>query len=224
MNFFFFSFSFLFCSFLKGVRGSFPFSLFFLFCANNANKKTFLQIISDLVIDAFEKCKKWCIFTLEKCKYCTKNTLEKCIFFEVLACFSESCCPGTIFPHIYDSLLGTDSIRRKHLSVWPDGIEITTCAVTLRRRGKLLMPFSADFKEKPKKPSCLYVGLIALCDASHIFFLVSMFVQCTDIAPARQSSSELGSALAYSQCSQIKISDSHLGLLRSPYIQSREKH
>ena len=124
------------------------------------------------VVDAFEKCKKWCIFTLEKCKYCTKNTLEKCIFFEVLACFSESCCPGTIFPHIYDSLLGTDSIRRKHLSVWPDGIEITTCAVTLRRRGKLLMPFSADFKEKPRKPSCLYVGHSALCDASHIFFLV----------------------------------------------------
>ena len=50
MNFFFFSFSFLFCSFLKGVWGSLPFSLFFLFCANNANKNTFLQIIKDLVI------------------------------------------------------------------------------------------------------------------------------------------------------------------------------
>ena len=120
-------------------------------------KKAFLQIISDLVIDAFEKCKKWCIFTLEKCKYCTKNTLEKCIFFEVLACFSESCCPGTIFPHIYDSLLGTDSIRRKHLSVWPDGIEITTCAFSL------------------------YASI------------------------------------------QIKISDSHLGLLTESYIQPREK-
>ena len=56
MNFFFFSFSFLFCSFLKGVRGSFRFSLFFLFCANNANKIVFLQIISDLVICAVLIC------------------------------------------------------------------------------------------------------------------------------------------------------------------------
>ena len=41
---------------------------------------------------------------------------------------------------------------------------------------------------------------------SAISLLVNKFVQCTDIAPARQSSSELGSALAYSQCSQTFLS------------------
>ncbi|MBP5484512.1 MAG: hypothetical protein J6X76_01390 [Bacteroidaceae bacterium] len=52
---------------------------------------------------------------------------------------------------------------------------------------------------------------------------MSKFVQCTDIAPARQSSSELGSALAYSQCSQIKIPASHPRLLTESYILPREK-
>jgi len=88
MNFFFFSFSFLFCSFLKGVRGSFPFSLFFLFCANNANKKTFLQIINDLVICAvliclrsfmniFKKIRRWAVGVILSAVF---NLCPICIF------------------------------------------------------------------------------------------------------------------------------------------------
>ena len=68
------------------------------------------------------------------------------------------------------------------------------------------MPWLQILKKTKKPPLLSQILFAEYLMLSAISLLVNKFVQCTDIAPARQSSNELGSALAYSQCSQTVLS------------------
>jgi len=61
-------------------------------------------------------------------------------------------------------------------------------------------------KKNRENPTLEPDALAELLMLSAISLLENKFVQCTDIAPARQRSNKFVSALAYSQCSQTFLS------------------
>ena len=75
-----------------------------------------------------------------------------------------------------------------------------------RLLGFTRMPCLQIFKENRENPTLEPDALAELLMLSALILLVNKFVQCTDIAHARQRSNKFVSALAYSQCSQTVLS------------------